>query len=875
MRSTNQRSLWGVSASLAVVLALFTLFMMAPGAAAKNASGSLPQLGIQPGASSGCRNLFTISPSAGPIGSTITIKGTHWIAGQQVGIYFVDKARTLHPYNLGAPQVLSDGSWQLSIVIPARVTFTPHGDEGRGGPVSQQVKTGDYLIYAATGDPRGFTIDQVCPQKFSVTAGPVSSPGSVVSGSNLWLAIGLGLLILAGLAVGTVLGIRRWRKHKIGISAISAVLFVTISGLLLALVLARPSGVNASPGIQAAGTVLFSDDFEADTVGALPAGWTVEAGSNWSVQVDTSQVLKQTNSSENTLYGIYAGSSTWTDYTLSASVKPGVGGTDWGSSVIAIDGRRKDVNNFYSLLVKNGSEWYLGKKVNGNFITLASGSISYNTTTWYSWTLTMTGTTISASINGTTLATVTDSTFSSGNIGFKTRSQSEFDNIVVTSPGSSSTPTPTPTNTPTPTPTNTPTPTPTSNTPTPTPTNTPTPTPTPTNTPTPTPTPTNTPTPTPTNTPTPTPTNTPTPTPTPIGGIGSISGQVTNGSGIPIAGATISTVPATTTATTDSNGNYTLANVAAGTYSVVAFASGYNDNYVPGIVVNGGQTATANETLSAVPAYTAMDTFDEPDQSGWNPSSDGNTWRDDSSIYPGGALSITGNQGFADTYTAATDRDEWTGPISSDQVISADFEVLQYGVDSFSHGARLLSRVRDAHHYIVFAINFDVPDLELWVNNGENWTEMKQVYVSGFTTGQWYHAKLLSVGQKTYGKVWAFGAPEPAVWMIGGSQSSLTSGMGGIRTTFANVYWDNFSVKSITAITGQVTNKNGTGIGGATVSDGNGNSATTGSTGYYVLIEPDTNATYTVTASATGYNSSSQTVTVTNQQSTLVNFTLT
>jgi hypothetical protein len=1050
---SSRVSRWGIRTSIAVLFALFSLLVMTQGAAAKSTDAASPQQSDQPNVQQSCTAKFTASPSAGPPGTKLTISGTHWPAHEQVGIYLVDAARHLHPFNIGSPGVLRDGSWRLTIAVPTTVTYTPEGDEGTGAPVTQNVTAGSYLIYAASGDPNGFSINQICPAKFTVTNGPVASTdgSTLTSPSFLWVDIGLGVLMLVLLAIVIFMALRHWNRRKastiIGVITLAAL----VVGILATASAFSAHSVGASPS---AGTVLFSDDFESDTIGSLPTGWTVETGTTWAVQADGSNVLAQTSNNNTPLYGIAAGSPGWTDYSLSASVKPGPGSTTSGTSVVAIDGRVQDANNFYTLLVKNGNLWYLGKKVNGNFTTLATSNTSYNTTTWYTWTLTMTGNTISASINGKTLATVTDTTFSAGYISLKTRNQSEYDNIVVTSTGSGPTPTPTNTNTPgaTPTATNTPAPT-STNTPGPTPTATNTPAPTATNTPvsaTPTPTPTSggtlfaddfesyalgsfpptwtlvsgswavqqdgsqvlaqtdpststgkrvmagstswgdyvfqadvkpganapsqgfqliarqidannyysfgffsgtwylkkkiggtqttitqgnfsftsqfytlvfslqgttlsgsingttvftktdsslsngmiglsttdmaeidnvlvttsgsggSPTPTPTSASTATPTATATPTV-----IGNISGQVTDGSSNqPIAGAQISTLPATITTTTDSNGNYTLANVAGGTYSVIATTSGYNATYVGNITVTNNNTTTANEVFTTpVPGFTSMDTYFRPDQTGWNPASDGNTWLDDSSRYPGASVTISGNQGFIDTFTAATDRDEWMGTSYTDELVSADFEVLQFGQDSFQHGARLLARVTDTHHFIDFAINYATSTLQLWVNNNEAWTMLNQINVPAFSTGQWYHAKLQVVGTGVYGKVWASGTPEPTNWQIVASQSQLLAGQGGSRSTFCNIYWDNFTVQGLTSIKGKVTNANGTAIANATVTDGV-NTVTTDSSGNYLLIEPNTNATYTVTASASGFTSQSQNVTTTNQTNTVVNFAL-
>ncbi|HEX5570559.1 MAG TPA: carboxypeptidase regulatory-like domain-containing protein, partial [Ktedonobacterales bacterium] len=77
-----------------------------------------------------------------------------------------------------------------------------------------------------------------------------------------------------------------------------------------------------------------------------------------------------------------------------------------------------------------------------------------------------------------------------------------------------------------------------------------------------------------------------------------------------------------------------------------------------------------------------------------------------------------------------------------------------------------------------------------------------------------------------------------------------------------------------TTITGTVKSAStGAAISGATVSDGT-NSTTTDSSGRYILIEPNKNATYTVTASASGHISSTALATTTSLKSTTLNFSL-
>jgi pectate lyase len=168
------------------------------------------------------------------------------------------------------------------------------------------------------------------------------------------------------------------------------------------------------------------------------------------VQPDGSNVLQQGDPDTSQLYTIAAGSAAWTDYTVQASVKPGANDLNQTSDIQA---RYSDTNNHYSFLFKNGGEWYLGMRSGGNWTTFDQGAFPYSHQ-YYTLALSVNGATISASINGTVVATTTDSTFSSGSIAFSTSATSELDNVLVTAFGSvTPTPTPTPTTPPTPTPT--------------------------------------------------------------------------------------------------------------------------------------------------------------------------------------------------------------------------------------------------------------------------------------------------------------------------------------------------------------------------------------------------------------------------------------
>lgn len=78
---------------------------------------------------------------------------------------------------------------------------------------------------------------------------------------------------------------------------------------------------------------------------------------------------------------------------------------------------------------------------------------------------------------------------------------------------------------------------------------------------------------------------------------GTISGSVLDNLGGPISGVTVQTNTGGYTATTDSNGNYTLSNVTPGTYNVTASKSGWTSVTNTGVVAVGAQVTTCNFTF--------------------------------------------------------------------------------------------------------------------------------------------------------------------------------------------------------------------------------------------------------------------------------------
>jgi len=238
----------------------------------------------------------------------------------------------------------------------------------------------------------------------------------------------------AGAAAG------RWRYGRL--TAIAAV---------LAAALVAVAAVAVSPSVFAA--TLFSDDFQDGN----SSGWTTSGGT-WSVVSDGSLVFRQSGTSADAI--ARAGSLSWTDYTVTAQVKPT--GFSASTRFVALLGRVRSNTSYYYLALQADNTVVLGRRVSGTLTPLASAPFTVSTGTTYALSLTATGSSLIGSVSGGPTLTATDGQLATGQVGFATRFASGWiDNVLVATPGPTPSPTPTPSQTPTPTPTPTPSPTPT------------------------------------------------------------------------------------------------------------------------------------------------------------------------------------------------------------------------------------------------------------------------------------------------------------------------------------------------------------------------------------------------------------------------------
>jgi hypothetical protein len=105
------------------------------------------------------------------------------------------------------------------------------------------------------------------------------------------------------------------------------------------------------------------------------------------------------------------------------------------SGSVHLGGRVINGVSGYHLIVRSSGQWTLAT-VNSSGIatTLASGTTSFPVGTWHRLTLTLRQLEVTAAIDGTTLATVSDQTYNTGQVslGNSAWQNAEFDNLVVT-----------------------------------------------------------------------------------------------------------------------------------------------------------------------------------------------------------------------------------------------------------------------------------------------------------------------------------------------------------------------------------------------------------------------------------------------------------
>ncbi|MGW1062221.1 pectinesterase family protein [Micromonospora rubida] len=194
---------------------------------------------------------------------------------------------------------------------------------------------------------------------------------------------------------------------------------------------------------------LFGDDFsDGDT-----AGWS-KSGGTWSVVTDGSPALQQAKGDTDNAR-LFAGSSSWTDYTVQAQVKPLTLPADGAAALLA---RASGSTTFYRLALLPGDQVRLESVRSGTATALGSASRPVAAGTWYALRIEVAGSTVRGYVDGALVASGTGTLSATGRIGLQTRyATARYDDVTVTSGGTTPT-TPPATVSPTapPTPTSTP-----------------------------------------------------------------------------------------------------------------------------------------------------------------------------------------------------------------------------------------------------------------------------------------------------------------------------------------------------------------------------------------------------------------------------------
>jgi hypothetical protein len=208
-------------------------------------------------------------------------------------------------------------------------------------------------------------------------------------------------------------------------------------------------GTAASPG-QGTLSLPYSDNFDGDTAsqqprylsqmqGAFEVGPCAggRSGQCLQQQAPVQPIEWDGNSNPYTI----GGNLSWANYTVSAD------GLMEQAGAVQLIGRATAQHSFgpagideYYLQLSNTGAWSIVRNnTSDTLTTLASGTVAApGTGTWQHLALTLNGTSISAAINGTTVATVTDSTYANGMVGLGTSGYQtdQFDNLSVTLAGS-------------------------------------------------------------------------------------------------------------------------------------------------------------------------------------------------------------------------------------------------------------------------------------------------------------------------------------------------------------------------------------------------------------------------------------------------------
>ncbi|GAA4595957.1 hypothetical protein BJY16_001858 [Actinoplanes octamycinicus] len=200
---------------------------------------------------------------------------------------------------------------------------------------------------------------------------------------------------------------RRRRRMITGLGAAGAAGAVTA---LVAVLVPHASAASA----------LFSDDFE-DGAG----GWA-KSGGTWSVVTDGSKVYQQSKT-DSELARVFAGESSWTDYSVQAKVKGG----NLGTGLAGVAARASGSSTMYRLALLGTGKAEL-QAVKGSAVSVLGSAAVRGVTSWHTLRIDVAGSRITGYVDGTAIGSGTGSLPGAGRIGLVTsRASASFDDVSV------------------------------------------------------------------------------------------------------------------------------------------------------------------------------------------------------------------------------------------------------------------------------------------------------------------------------------------------------------------------------------------------------------------------------------------------------------
>ncbi|BBH65630.1 hypothetical protein ACTI_23150 [Actinoplanes sp. OR16] len=199
---------------------------------------------------------------------------------------------------------------------------------------------------------------------------------------------------------------RRRRRLVTGLGAAGA------AGAVTALVAVLVPSASAS--------TLFSDDFESGA-----SGWS-KSGGTWAVATDGSKVYQQSKA-DSELARVFAGETSWTDYSVQAKVKP----VTIGSGLAGIAARASSASTMYRLALTSAGKAEL-QSVKGSTVSVLGSVAVSNLTTWHTLRIDASGSTVTGYVDGAKVATGTGTLAGTGRIGLVTSyASASFDDVAV------------------------------------------------------------------------------------------------------------------------------------------------------------------------------------------------------------------------------------------------------------------------------------------------------------------------------------------------------------------------------------------------------------------------------------------------------------